>query len=95
MGELLRIRQDVDRSDAAVAGVQRQDRVRLRVQVADDPRLPIDSRDPRQQIPWDELFKLLKKADYQGWTLLEEGPIPKDIVAAIKENREIWDKLTK
>jgi sugar phosphate isomerase/epimerase len=45
--------------------------------------------------PWDELFKLLKKADYQGWTLLEEGPIPKDIVAAIKENREIWDKLTK
>ena len=44
--------------------------------------------------PWDQLFVLLKKAKYEGWTLLEEGAIPPDIVAAIKENRKIWDKLT-
>src|SRR5205814_112680 len=43
--------------------------------------------------PWDQLFILLKKAKYEGWTLLEEGGVPPDIVAAIKENRKIWDKL--
>src|SRR2546428_13405524 len=55
--ELLRIRQDVDRPDAPFAGVQSQDRIRLPVQIADDPRLPVDERDPSQQIPWDELLK--------------------------------------
>jgi hypothetical protein len=37
--ELLRIRQDVDCPDASFDRVQSQDRVRLPVQVADDPRL--------------------------------------------------------
>jgi sugar phosphate isomerase/epimerase len=45
--------------------------------------------------PWEKFFGLLKKAKYDGWTLVEEGEIPKDIVAAMKENRKIWDKLVK
>jgi sugar phosphate isomerase/epimerase len=43
--------------------------------------------------PWDKLFFLLKKAKYEGWTLVEEGAVPADIVAALKENRKIWEKL--
>jgi sugar phosphate isomerase/epimerase len=43
--------------------------------------------------PWEKLFALLKAAKYEGWTLVEEGEQPKDIVAAMKENRKIWEKL--
>jgi len=44
--------------------------------------------------PWQELFKLLRQAKFSGWTLLEDGRVPSDIVAAMKENRKIWEKLT-
>ena len=45
--------------------------------------------------PWKELFPLLKSAKFKGWTLLEEGTAPKDIVAAMQENRRVWDELVK
>ncbi|MDA0284163.1 MAG: sugar phosphate isomerase/epimerase [Planctomycetota bacterium] len=44
--------------------------------------------------PWKELFGLLKAARFSGWTLLEEGTMPRDIVAAMHENRAIWQQLT-
>ncbi len=43
--------------------------------------------------PWPALFTLLKGIDFSGWTLLEDGRVPKDIVAAMKENTEVWKKL--
>lgn len=43
--------------------------------------------------PWPELFELLRQAKFTGWTLLEDGRVPKDIVGAMKENRKIWEKL--
>ena len=53
-----------------------------------------------QKYPWTELFPLLnevpvKKDGFTGWTLLEEGSVPKDIVAAMKENRTAWESLVK
>jgi len=45
--------------------------------------------------PWKSIFSLLKKANFKGWTLLEEGKIPKDIVAAMRENRSVWERLAK
>ena len=46
--------------------------------------------------PWDELFPLLKQTDvecFTGWTLLEDGKVPADIVAAMKENTVRWNEL--
>lgn len=43
--------------------------------------------------PWPELFTLLKGARFNGWTLMEEGNTPKDIVAAMHENRALWENL--
>lgn len=43
--------------------------------------------------PWPELFSMLKGIEFSGWTLVEENNIPKDIVAAMKENRIAWEKL--
>ncbi|MEQ9407151.1 MAG: TIM barrel protein [Fuerstiella sp.] len=46
--------------------------------------------------PWQELFPLLKKTDatsFTGWTLLEDGKVPQDIVAAMRANRKRWDEL--
>lgn len=45
--------------------------------------------------PWRDFFKLLLRDEFSGWTLIEEGKIPDDIVAAMQENRKIWDELTK
>ena len=45
------------------------------------------------QYPWGKLFKLLKAANFEGWTLLEDGKPPQDIVQAMRENREIWNQL--
>ncbi|MBM81459.1 MAG: xylose isomerase [Planctomycetaceae bacterium] len=50
-----------------------------------------DLRDDRY--PWKQFFGLLKAADFEGWTLIEEGRVPKDIVGAMRENRPIWEKL--
>jgi len=43
--------------------------------------------------PWRQLFDLLKAKNFTGWTLLEDGKAPKDIVAAMHENRNIWNEL--
>jgi sugar phosphate isomerase/epimerase len=46
--------------------------------------------------PWKELFPLLKTTDassFTGWTLLEEGSVPDDIVSVMKTNHELWQKL--
>jgi sugar phosphate isomerase/epimerase len=43
--------------------------------------------------PWQDLFRLLKQADFAGWTLIEEGRVPDDIVAAMRENRRLWERL--
>lgn len=48
--------------------------------------------------PWQALFDRLKACDapgFTGWTLIEEGAIPADIPAAMKENRLIWEHLSK
>ena len=46
--------------------------------------------------PWVELFPLLKSTDvdsFTGWTLLEEGAVASDLVAAMRENRSLWQRL--
>lgn len=43
--------------------------------------------------PWEDLFRLLKQSNFAGWTLLEDGKVPEDIVAAMNANRKIWDQL--
>lgn len=48
----------------------------------------------KDDYPWPKLFELLKGIHFQGWTLLEEGRMPADIVEAMKENRKAWEKLT-
>ena len=45
--------------------------------------------------PWPELFGLLKGTKFKGWTLLEEGTVPTDIIGAMHENRAIWQSLVK
>jgi len=44
--------------------------------------------------PWKQFFGLLKAGQFSGWTLLEEGRVPQDIVAAMHENRKVWEQLT-
>jgi len=48
----------------------------------------------KNNYPWEELFTLLKGISFNGWTLMEESHVPDDIVAAMKENRAVWEKLT-
>jgi sugar phosphate isomerase/epimerase len=43
--------------------------------------------------PWKQLFSLLKGVNFSGWTLLEDGKVPDDIVKAMHENRKVWDGL--
>lgn len=43
--------------------------------------------------PWKRLFGLLKAAKFTGWTLLEDGKVPDDIVGAMRENRKVWEGL--
>ncbi len=50
----------------------------------------------RDNYPWEALFERLKGCDnpgFTGWTLMEEGNIPDDILAAMRENRVIWERL--
>lgn len=49
------------------------------------------------QYPWTELFPLLKETQaesFTGWTLLEDGNVPKDIVDTMRRNRTRWEELT-
>ena len=43
--------------------------------------------------PWQQLFNLLAKADYRGWLLLEAGSKPDDRVAALKQQRRLFQEL--
>lgn len=45
--------------------------------------------------PYPELFGLLKKTRYAGWVLLEARTKPKDRIAALIEQREIFEKLAR
>jgi sugar phosphate isomerase/epimerase len=45
--------------------------------------------------PWKDLFRLLKQHQFGGWTLLEEGRVPDDILAAMKANRQAWLDLVR
>ena len=49
-----------------------------------------------KQYPWKDLFRSLKSVDtdaFTGWTLLEDGKVPDDIVAAMHENTRQWQQL--
>ena len=46
--------------------------------------------------PWVKLFEKLKQLETQaftGWTLLEDGKVPKDIVQAMHANKEAWNAI--
>jgi sugar phosphate isomerase/epimerase len=43
--------------------------------------------------PWQQLFNLLVKSDYAGWLLLEAASKRDDRVAALAEQRALFDKL--
>ena len=43
--------------------------------------------------PYQELMNLFVKIDYPGWILLECRTKPKDRIAAMIEQREIWQKM--
>ncbi|WP_166819929.1 sugar phosphate isomerase/epimerase family protein [Thalassoroseus pseudoceratinae] len=47
------------------------------------------------EYPYDELFQLMKKANYSGWILLECRTNPKDKVAAMREQRRLFEEMTK
>jgi len=44
--------------------------------------------------PWRELFRLLKQANYDGWTLLEEGQPTQDPIRVMKYYRMLWESMT-
>ncbi len=43
--------------------------------------------------PWRQLFELLKQANFQGWTLLEEGNVPADPVRVMQYYRLLWETM--
>lgn len=45
--------------------------------------------------PWPAFFALLKKANYSGWTLLEEGNPTSDPIRVMKYYRLVWEGLVK
>ena len=50
----------------------------------------------KETYPWADLFARLRKCTAQGftgWTLVEDGEVPADIVASMRENRDIWQRL--
>lgn len=44
--------------------------------------------------PWKELFSLLKGADFDGWTLVEEGATTSDPIRVMKYYRLLWEAWT-
>jgi sugar phosphate isomerase/epimerase len=44
--------------------------------------------------PWRDLFRLLKEAKYEGWTLLEEGEPTEDPLRVMKYYRLLWETMT-
>lgn len=50
----------------------------------------------KDNYPWAELFARLRNCTapgFTGWTLLEEGGMPDDILQAMRENHAIWQQL--
>lgn len=45
--------------------------------------------------PWRPLFTLLNDANFEGWTLLEDGDVPTDPVRVMKYYHLLWDEWTK
>ena len=45
------------------------------------------------EYPYPQLMKLFKKIDYEGWILLEARTTPEDRIAAMKEQKEIFNTL--
>jgi sugar phosphate isomerase/epimerase len=55
-----------------------------------------DLRPGKVDYPWDRLFPRLaacRAAGFTGWCLLEDGSVPDDIPAAMRENRVVFDRL--
>lgn len=55
-----------------------------------------DLRPGENEYPWDQLFPLLlacQSPGFTGWCLLEEGVMPVDVVAAMHQNKQQFDKL--
>jgi sugar phosphate isomerase/epimerase len=46
-----------------------------------------------EDYPWPQLFRLLVETEYAGWMLLEASGDPPDRVAALKDQRELFEKL--
>jgi sugar phosphate isomerase/epimerase len=46
-----------------------------------------------EKYPYQDLVKLLVKSDYNGWILLEARTNPEDRVAALKAQRELFEKM--
>jgi sugar phosphate isomerase/epimerase len=44
--------------------------------------------------PWAELFALLNTANFDGWTLLEEGATTSDPIRVMKYYRLLWERMT-
>ncbi len=46
-----------------------------------------------KEYPFAKLFDLYVAMDYEGWWLLEEGKVPADPVAALAEQKKLFDKM--
>jgi sugar phosphate isomerase/epimerase len=44
--------------------------------------------------PWVEFFALLRRANFEGWTLLEEGAKTSDPIRVMKYYRLLWERMT-
>ncbi len=56
-----------------------------------------DLRPGKNKYPWDKLFPRLLNCTapgFTGWCLMEEGPVPDDIVQAMHENRVVFEQFT-
>jgi sugar phosphate isomerase/epimerase len=45
------------------------------------------------EYPWADFFALLKRAEYDGWTLLEEGADTQDPIRVMKYYRKVWEGM--
>lgn len=48
----------------------------------------------KDDYPYEEFFSLLRKMNYYGWILLEDGEVPEDILGSMKEQKAEFVKLT-
>ena len=46
-----------------------------------------------KRYPYPQLFRMLVEMDYKGWALLEASSDPPDRVAALKEQRELFNRM--